>query len=98
MDGVCQLCNQQERETLQHVFVECIEVKQTWELFRQLRSMAGPSPAFLNWKEVSRGLMTYSGGPKVDSDLQWDTTSSFSINTYTPWDILRAQLLWTIWC
>jgi hypothetical protein len=41
--------------------------------------------------------MTNPGGPSVDVDLQWDTASAISINFDTPWDILRAQLLWAIW-
>jgi hypothetical protein len=41
--------------------------------------------------------MTDLGGPSVEADLQWDTTSAFSLNSDTPWDILRAQLLWAIW-
>ena len=46
---------------------------------------------------MSRGLMSEPEGPSVESDLQWDTASAFSINMETPWDILRAQLLWSIW-
>lgn len=37
-------------------------------------------------------------GPHVEEDLRWDTASAFSHNADTPWDILRAQLLWSIWC
>ena len=37
-------------------------------------------------------------GPQVEEDLRWDTASAFSLNVDTPWDILRAQLLWSIWC
>ena len=37
-------------------------------------------------------------GPSVEDNLRWDTAAAFSINTDTPWDILRAQLLWAIWC
>lgn len=36
-------------------------------------------------------------GPSVEADLRWDTASEFSINMETPWDILRAQILWAIW-
>lgn len=42
--------------------------------------------------------MAIPEGPSVETNLQWDTLSSFSINVDTPWDILRAQLLWAIWC
>lgn len=41
--------------------------------------------------------MTIPGSPSVDSDLRWDTASAFTINSKTPWDTLRAQLLWAIW-
>ena len=87
----------QEHETLQHVFLDCEEVKQAWICFRQTRIAAGLSPAYTTWKDVSRGLMTNPGGPSVDADLQWDTASAFSLNVDTPWDILRAKLLWSIW-
>ena len=97
LPGHCPLCAMQERETLQHAFLDCEEVKQAWICFRQTRSAAGLSPAYTTWKDVSRGLMTIPEGPSVEADLQWDTASAFSLNADTPWDILRAQLLWSIW-
>ena len=36
--------------------------------------------------------------PSIEEDLRWDTTSAFSLTPDTPWDLLRAQLLWAIWC
>ena len=43
--------------------------------------------------------MTDPPGPSVEEELRWDTAATFTINTETPWwDILRAQLLWSIWC
>lgn len=96
LDGACQLRILQERETLQHAFFECTEVPQACELFRETRQKAGLILAYLNWTEVSRGLMTNPGGPSVDYELRWDTASAFSINSDTPWDILRAQILWAI--
>ena len=98
LDGTCQICILQERETLQHAFFDCTEVTQAWELFRKIRETAGLTPAYLNWTEVSRGLMSNPGGPSVESELRWDTASAFTINIDTPWDILRAQILWAIWC
>ena len=98
LDGICQLCILQTKETLQHAFLECPEVTQAWDLFRALRAKTGRPPAYLNWLEVSRGLMAQPEGPSVESKLRWDTAAAFSINSDTPWDILRAQLLWAIWC
>ena len=42
--------------------------------------------------------MTKPIGISAEDDLRWDTASAFIINSETPWDILRAQLLWSIWC
>lgn len=97
LPGQCLLCAPQERETLQHAFLDCEEVQQTWSCLRQTRLAAGLTPAYTNWKDISRGLMSDPGGISVESDLQWDTASAFTINSDTPWDILRAQLLWAIW-
>lgn len=97
LSGDCQLCNPAERETLQHAFVDCTEVHQVWDFFRQTRGLTGQPQAYLTWTEISRGLMNEPEGPRVEADLQWDTASAFSINIETPWDILRAQLLWSIW-
>ena len=97
LDGKCQICAEQERETLQHALVDCTEVTRAWTLFRQLRSITGQTQAYLTWKDISRGLMTTPAGISVETELQWDTASAFSINNETPWDILRAQLLWAIW-
>jgi hypothetical protein len=97
LDGACQLCILQERETAKHAFLECEEVKQVWELFRKTREKTNLPPAYLNWNDISRGLMTIPNGPSVESDLRWDTASEFSINMETPWDVLRAQILWAIW-
>ena len=93
MNGACQLCTHHARETLQHAFLDCPEVAQSWDLFRETRAKAGHPLAYLNWIEISRGLMTQPEGPSVESDLRWDTAAAFSINNETPWDILRAQLL-----
>ena len=98
LPSACQLCPGGERETLQHSFQNCIEVRQAWELFRTTRALTDNTPAYHSWKDISRGLLTEPDGPSVEEDLRWDTASSFSINTETPWDILRAQLLWAIWC
>ena len=98
MDGACQLCIRHAQETLPHAFLNCEEVAQAWDLFRKTRARSGLHPAYLNWIEVSRGLMTPPEGPSIDSELRWDTAAAFTINMETPWDLLRAQLLWAIWC
>lgn len=64
----------------------------------QYKEGAELPPTYHSWKHISRGLMTQPPGPTMDEDLRWDTTATFSINTNTPWDILRANLLWSIWC
>jgi hypothetical protein len=94
----CQLCIDQPKETLQHAFQECPEVKRAWDLFRATRNTAGLPPNYNSWKEISRGLMTDTPGPAMEEALRWDTAAAFTVNMDTPWDILRAQLLWAIWC
>lgn len=69
-----------------------------WELFRNTRRAAELPPIYHSWKHITRGLTTQPPGPTMDEDLWWDTSATFSINTNTPWDILRANLLWSIWC
>jgi hypothetical protein len=98
LNGDCQICAPHTRETLQHAFKECEEVRQAWEFFRQTRNLTNYPQAYTTWPEISRGLLTVPAGPSVESDLRWDTASAFTINTETPWDILRAQLLWALWC
>lgn len=93
----CQLCPTQTRETLQHAFQECTEIKQVWELFQKTRQVAGLPPSYNNWKTISRGLMADPPGPSAEKSLRWDTTSAFKFTMDTPWDILRAQILWAIW-
>ena len=94
----CQLCPTQPRETLQHAFQDCTEITRAWDLFRALRAVVGLPPSYSNWKDISRGLMTEPAGPSMEEDLRWDTAAAFTVNMETPWDILRAQLLWSIWC
>ena len=94
----CQLCADHPRETLQHAFQECPEICKAWTLFRNTRQSAGLPPAFNSWEEISRGLMTEPEGPTYEEDLKWDTAAAFKVTTDTPWDILRAHLLWAIWC
>ena len=94
----CQLCPTQDKETLQHAFRDCSEIKQAWELFRKTRQAAGLSPSYNNWREISRGLMTAPAGPSIEEDLRWDTAAAFTLTLDTPWDILRAHILWAIWC
>ena len=98
LSNECQLCEARSRETLQHSFFECPEVSRTWELFRSTRQGAGLVSAYHTWKEVSRGLMKEPEGPRLEEDLRWDTTAAFTLTLETPWDILRANTLWAIWC
>ena len=98
LSNQCQLCPAQSRETLQHAFLDCPEIKQAWVLFRNIRIEAGLPPSYLNWKDISRGLMRDAPGPSMEESLCWDTAVAFTITMDTPWDILRAQLLWAIWC
>lgn len=93
-----QLCPTRDKETLQHAFQECSEIRRVWDLFRNTRNAAGLPPSYITWKDISRGLMNDPPGPSVEESLHWDTTATFTITTDTPWDILRAQFLWTIWC
>jgi hypothetical protein len=37
-------------------------------------------------------------GPSMEEELRWDTAASYKVTIDTPWDILRALLLWAIWC
>ena len=98
LSSACQICPTQDRETLQHAFMDCSEVKQAWFLFRNTRRLAGLTSGYSDWKEISRGRLTDPPGPSVEEDLRWDTAAAYTINSETPWDILRAQLLWAIWC
>ena len=98
LNGECELCILQEKETAAHAFLECAEVHQVWELFRNTRAKTDLAPAYFSWTEISRGLMTVPSGPNVESKLRWDTAAEFTINLETSWDTLRAQTLWAIWC
>lgn len=90
----CQLCPNRTRESLQHAFLDCPEITRIWDLFRGLRRKAGLPDSYRTWADISRGLMTEAPGPSIEEELRWDTASAFTINSETPWDILRAQLLW----
>ena len=94
----CQLCPAHPRETLQHAFMECPEISRAWSLFRKTRRSAGLPKAFHSWKDISRGLMDDPPGPSLEEELRWDTVVAYKVTTNTPWDILRALLLWAIWC
>ena len=94
----CQLCAEQPLETLQHAFQECTAINNAWHLFRTTRRSAGLPEAFHTWTNICRGLMTEPPGPSVEEELRWDTAAAFKLTVDTPWDILRAHLLWAIWC
>jgi exonuclease III len=98
LSNECQLCEEHPRETLQHAFQTCPEISRVWDLFRDLRHRAGLSPAYHSWKDISRGLLTDPPGPCIEEDLRWDTAAAFKVTMDTPWDVLRAQILWAIWC
>ena len=82
---------------MQHAFQECPEVCRAWDLFRKTRLQAGLAPAFHTWEDISRGLITETPGPQIEEELRWDIAAAFTLNIDTPWDILRANLLWAIW-
>lgn len=94
----CQFCPDQPKETLQHAFMDCPSVQQAWQLFRNTRRVVGLTSGYNSWQDINRGLLSDPPGPSVVEELQWDTAAAFTVNSETPWDILRAQLLWAIWC
>ena len=94
----CELCTTPTKETLQHALKDCPQLSRAWDLFRNTRIVASLPPSYLSWTDISRGLMRDPPGPQVEEELRWDTASAFSLNADTPWDVLRAQLLWSIWC
>ena len=98
LNGACQLCIQQDRETAEHAFLECEEVRQVWDLFRNTKAKTNLTSAYLSWPEISRGLMTTPSGPNVEAELRWDTAAEFALKLETPWVLLRAQTLWPVWC
>lgn len=96
LSSTCELCPAQNLETLQPAFQDCTEVHKAWDMFRNTRQAVGLPPSYHTCKDISCGLMTDPSGPSIEEDLQWNTAATFTINTDTPWDILRAQLLWSI--
>lgn len=42
--------------------------------------------------------MSDKPGPYIEEELRWDAAAAFSLTPDIPWDLLRAQLLWAIWC
>ena len=98
LPSACELCPDAVKETLQHALQDCPQVNQVWTLFRNTRRAAGLEPSYLSWRDISSGLMCEPSGPRIEEELRWDTASKFILNAETPWDILRAQLLWSIWC
>lgn len=34
----------------------------------------------------------------MEESLRWDIAAAFTINLDAPWDVLRVQLQWAIWC
>ena len=94
----CPLCPEQAPETFQHAFRDCTEVSKASSLLSDTMVAAGLPPAYISWTQISRGRMATPVGPSADEVLQWDTAAAFSINIDTPWDILSAQLFWSIWC
>ena len=97
MPNQWQLCPSHQRETLQHAFQDCSEIRRIWELFRDVRRRAGLPASYNTWKDISRGLVTNPEGPSIDEDLRWDIAAAVTVNMHTPWDVLRAQLLWSVW-
>lgn len=94
----CELCSTPIRETLQHALQDCPHLSRAWDLYRNTRKAAKLPPSYNTWQDISRGLMREPLGPQIDEELRWDATSVMSLNADTPWDLLRAQLLWSIWC
>ena len=98
LPNTCELCPAPVKETLPHALKDCPHINKAWDFFRNTRQIAHLQPAYFSWEDISRGLMGAIPGPHVDEELRWDTASAFSLNEETPWDLLRAQLLWSIWC
>ena len=83
MSNACQHCPAQAKETLQHAFQECTEIKQVWQLFWNTRGGAGLPPSYTSWENISRGLMTDTPSSTIKKDLRW-TQQPLSPSHLTP--------------
>lgn len=97
MPSECQVCAERPIETTEHCFQTCEEVRRAWELFRQLRLKANLTREPGNWEETLMGKALSTTRQHYAEEAPWGAEKAFSINSNTPWDLLRTNILWNIW-
>lgn len=103
--GICPLCPGRHMQTAEHGLYLCEAVNPAWEKLRSLLIKAKYNMPLFNWHDIlygnlgrplARGLDPDPRDP--DEDITWDAGTSCTINSGTPWMVIRYALLWYLWC
>lgn len=92
LDGQYTLCNNETLETIHHTFWACPHVRLARVKLNFLCSTAY-LPTLAIWEDVLFGQLTLQHQNGTSSLM-----STIKISTKTPWTLLRALILWNIWC
>lgn len=93
----CTVCTGDHEETTQHCFQTCTGVQKAWDLFKNLRQKANLTQEPENWEETLMGKALATTGQCHEVELPWGADKAYTINSNSPWDMLRTNLLWYIW-
>jgi hypothetical protein len=82
------------QELTEHAFFTCPATKATWRNYNDLRLRFNQPQVEEMEEDILLGFWTI----KEAEDSKWTFTSNCEVNRNTPWDLLRCNLLWQIWC
>ena len=69
-----------------------------WDRFRALRDSSTLGDYCREWPEHLTGLMEGPADIPKCRAVQWSAAADTIIDANTPWDLLRSNLLWSLWC
>lgn len=92
-------------QTAEHGLFTCEAVRPAWETLQDLLKRSHYNMPLFNWHNVLYGNLgrPQARGPgpgmiDLEEDITWDAWTSCSINSGTPWLVIRYALLWYLWC
>jgi hypothetical protein len=92
--GICQLCTTEPTKTTEHAFLKCEATQTTWSNYNDLCLRHNQPRLIANEEGILLGYWTNI----EEEDDKWNFTSNYEVTKNTPWDLLRCNLLWQIWC
>ncbi|KAG0595096.1 hypothetical protein M758_UG139000 [Ceratodon purpureus] len=96
-ESPCRVCHSSGVESAEHALRTCPVVAPPWTSYAALRAEANLPNDCTEWHRTLFGPLLPPGGNRIQKDKPWDNARNCLVTSNTTWEILRVNLLWSIW-